>query len=75
MTKKESMTTKTDTELAKLLSDTRAELRTERFSAAGARAKDSNAPKKLRKVIARALTEQHVRVLKTGSTSSPQTAN
>ena len=61
MTKKDSMTTKTDGELAGLLADTRATLRTERFSAAGARAKDSNAPKKLRAMIARILTEQSVR--------------
>ena len=59
------MTTKTDVEIAKLLTDTREALRTERFSAAGARAKDSNAPHKLRKTIARVLTEQHARVLKT----------
>jgi ribosomal protein L29 len=64
MTKKDVMATKTDQELAKLLTDTRATLRTERFSAAGARAKDSNAPKKLRTIIARVLTEQHARVLK-----------
>lgn len=63
MTKKDIMKTKTDQELLKLLADTRAELRTVRFSAAGARAKDSNAPKKLRAVIARTLTEQHSRVL------------
>ncbi|MDE1919496.1 MAG: 50S ribosomal protein L29 [Patescibacteria group bacterium] len=63
MTKKDSMTTKTEAELAKLLADTRAELRTERFSAAGARAKDSNAPKKLRAKIARVLTEQRARAL------------
>lgn len=63
MTKKDIMKTKTDQELVKLLADTRAELRTVRFSAAGARAKDSNAPKKLRAVIARTLTEQHTRVL------------
>ncbi len=56
------MKTKTDTELVKLIADTRAELRIERFSAAGARAKDSNAPKKLRTKIARMLTEQHARV-------------
>ena len=56
------MTTKTDQELAKLLADTRAELRTQRFAAAGARAKDSNAPKKLRAIVARTLTEQHSRV-------------
>ena len=58
MTKKNVMTTKTDQELSKLLADTRAELRTERFSAAGARAKDSNMPRKLRATIARVLTEQ-----------------
>jgi len=64
MTKKETMTTKTDTELVKLLADTRATLRAERFSAAGARAKDSNHKGKLRKVIARTLTEQRARELK-----------
>lgn len=62
MAKKDNMTTKTDQELIKLLTDTRAELRTERFSAAGARAKDSNSPKKLRTKIARVLTEQYARV-------------
>lgn len=65
MTKKDTMATKTDGELAKLLLDSRTTLRTERFSAAGARAKDSNAPKKLRKVIARVLTEQRAREMKT----------
>lgn len=55
------MTTKTDQELTKLLADTRTTLRTERFSAAGARAKDPNAPRKLRATIARILTEQHAR--------------
>ena len=77
MTKKETMASKTDTELSKLLADTRATLRTERFSAAGARAKDSNSPKKLRKVIARALTEQHARVLSAvgGSASGGKAAN
>lgn len=58
------MATKTDTELMKLLADTRATLRTERFSAAGARAKDSNAPRKLRVTIARILTEKRARELK-----------
>lgn len=62
MTKKEIMTSKSDQELAKLLADTRGTLRTERFAAAGARPKESNAPKKLRKMIARVLTEQHRRV-------------
>lgn len=55
------MKIKTDQELLKLLADTRVELRSVRFSAAGARAKDSNAPKKFRAVIARVLTEQHAR--------------
>ena len=64
MTKKETMATKTDTELMKLLAETRATLRTERFSAAGARAKESNAPRKLRKNIARVLTEQTARALR-----------
>lgn len=64
MTKKESFTTKTDQELQKLLSDTRVTLRGERFSAAGARAKDASAAGKMRKIIARILTEQHARVLR-----------
>ncbi|MHB8660479.1 MAG: 50S ribosomal protein L29 [Minisyncoccota bacterium] len=64
MTKRETMTTKTDQELNKLLADTREALRIERFSAAGARAKDPNAARKLRATIARALTEQHARATK-----------
>jgi ribosomal protein L29 len=64
MTKKDTMTTKTDHELNELLSKTRETLRTERFSAAGARAKDSNSPRKHRKEIARVLTEQRARELK-----------
>ncbi|MHB8860423.1 MAG: 50S ribosomal protein L29 [Minisyncoccota bacterium] len=65
MAKREVMTTKTDQELLKLLADTRALLRTERFAATGARAKDSNSPKKLRAAIARILTEQHARTFST----------
>ena len=57
------MRTKTDTELIKLIADMRATLRTERFAAAGARPKDPNSPRKLRKEIARVLTEQHFRTL------------
>lgn len=64
MAKIEVMTTKTEQELVKLLADSRAALRIERFAAAGARAKDSNAPKNLRAVIARILTELHDRALK-----------
>jgi len=56
------MKDKTDQELLKTISDTRASLRSERFSAAGARAKESNAPKKMRATIARILTEQRERI-------------
>jgi ribosomal protein L29 len=61
MAKKEHMKAKSDQELAKLLADTREGLRAERVAAAGARAKESNAPRKLRRTIARVLTEQHTR--------------
>jgi ribosomal protein L29 len=61
MAKKEVMTTKTEQELAKLLADTRATLRAERFSAAGARAKDSAAARNFRATIARVLTETRAR--------------
>lgn len=70
MAKKETMHTKTDAELAQLLTETRAMLRSERFSAAGARAKDSNAPKKLRATIARAFTEIGARERKNMSTGT-----
>lgn len=65
MTKKSIMTTRTDEELMKLLTDTRTELRTHRFEAAGARAKDPSSSKKLRATIARVLTEQSLRATKT----------
>jgi len=62
MAKKENMIAKkTDQELGALLAETRAKLRTERFAAAGARPEDANAPAKLRKEIARILTEQRAR--------------
>jgi len=57
------MQKKTDQELAKLLADTRASLHDVRFAAAGARAKDPDAKAKLRKTIARVLTETRVREL------------
>ncbi len=56
------MATKTDHELAELVATTRTSLRAERFAAAGARAKDPNALRKLRKTVARALTERSARV-------------
>ena len=65
MTKKNRINDKGDAELTKLLVTTREQLRTERFAAAGARPKDSNAPRKLRVMIARILTEQSARNRKT----------
>jgi len=61
MTKKNIISTTADGELDILLAETRATLRSERFAAAGARPKDSDAPRKMRKTIARILTEQHTR--------------
>ena len=58
------MTNKTDQELTMLLTDTRALLRTERFAAAGSRAKNSNAARNYRGTLARVLTEQHARAYK-----------
>jgi ribosomal protein L29 len=59
------MTTKTAEELAKLLVETRAELRATRFTAAGARAKDSSSLKKLRATVARIMTAQRLHAHKT----------
>ncbi len=64
MAKKEDMTKKTGEELAKLLVETRAAIRAERFAAAGARPKDPSAHSKLRKTVARILTESHARKTK-----------
>jgi ribosomal protein L29 len=48
-------------ELATFLVKERGTLREERFAAAGARPKDTNAPHKHRRQIARILTEQRAR--------------
>ncbi len=48
-------------ELNKILLEKKEELRKLRFEAAGARAKESNAPAKIRKDIARILTELTLR--------------
>ncbi len=66
MSKKNSLTEKSDAELTKLLLDTRTTLRTERFAAAGARPKDTNSPRKLRRTIALVLTQQRMRATTTG---------
>lgn len=58
------MTTLGDAEIGTLIAESRATLRTERFAAAGARPKDTNTRRKLRKTIARALTERHARALR-----------
>lgn len=52
---------KSDEALATLLADTRKSLREQRYEAAAARPKDSNQPRKMRKIIARVLTEQGAR--------------
>ncbi len=57
MAKKTSFKDKSKDELVKLLGEKREELRKLRFEAAGARPKDSNAPSKVRKDIARLMTE------------------
>ncbi len=64
MAKKDDMMKKTDQELLTLLAETRAKLRSERFSAAGSRAADSDGPRKLRATIAQVLTEQRARTLR-----------
>ncbi len=56
-TKKTTFTDKSKEELVKLLSEKREELRKLRFEAAGSRPKDSNAPAKVRKDIARIMTQ------------------
>lgn len=56
MTKKTDYNKKEAGELIKELAKLREELRTLRFTAAGARTKDSNARAKVRKDIARVLT-------------------
>ena len=61
MAKKSNIKEKSPAELMKLLKQKREELRGLRFSSAGARAKDSNAPKQTRKEIARLLTEMGTR--------------
>lgn len=58
------MTKKTDQELTELVATTRLALREGRFAAAGARAKDPSAAGKLRKVVARALTQMREREIK-----------
>lgn len=61
---KQKVTKATDQELATQLAEARATLRTERFAAAGSRPKDTNSPANLKRNIARILTEQNARVLR-----------
>lgn len=58
MAKKTSYTDSSAADLAKTLTERREELRKLRFTAAGARTKDTNASAKIRKDIARILTAQ-----------------
>ena len=57
MAKKTSLKEKNAGELVKLLGEKREELRKLRFEAAGSRPKDSNAPAKVKRAIARLMTE------------------
>lgn len=57
MAKKTSLKDTPAAELLKLVAEKREELRKLRFEAAGSRPKDTNAPKKARKEIARMMTE------------------
>ncbi|HRH24191.1 MAG TPA: 50S ribosomal protein L29 [Candidatus Paceibacterota bacterium] len=61
MAKKISLKEKNAGELVKLLGERREELRKLRFEAAGARPKDSNAPAKVKRDIARIMTELHAK--------------
>jgi ribosomal protein L29 len=61
MAKKNSLQDKNVAQLKEHLAKMREELRSLRFSAAGARPKDSAAPKKTRAEVARVLTELHAR--------------
>jgi ribosomal protein L29 len=56
MAKKISFKDKNAAELSKLLGERREELRKLRFEAAGSRPKDSNAPAKVKRDIARIMT-------------------
>ncbi len=62
-TKKQTLQGKNPTELNSLLEKQREELRDLRFASAGGRPKDSAAPKKTRRQIARILTELHAQKL------------
>lgn len=61
MSKKNTYTNMANGELTKLLSEKREELRVIRFAAAGSRPKDTSVKAKLRKEIARILTEFSLR--------------
>ncbi|HEX8591270.1 MAG TPA: 50S ribosomal protein L29 [Candidatus Paceibacterota bacterium] len=61
MATKINLSEKNVSELTDLLREKREELRTLRFSMAGAKAKDSNSPANIRADIARLMTELHKR--------------
>ncbi len=71
MAKKESLTNMKTEQLMEMLGKQREELRTLRFAAAGARPKDSAAPKKTRASIARILTELHTRTADVAEVEAP----
>ncbi len=60
-TKKQKLTEMKTVELQELLAKQQEELRTLRFSSAGGRPKNSAAPQKTRRQVARIFTELHAR--------------
>lgn len=71
--KKNSLKEKTPAELTKMLGEKREEMRVLRFSSLGARPKDADAPKKLRKEVAQVMFELHART-RAGSSSTSAAA-
>ena len=69
MAKKTLLKEKSAEELTKLLREKRGSLRDLRFAAAGSRPKDSNAPLKTRREIARVLTELGTRRARESATT------
>jgi ribosomal protein L29 len=68
MANKQKLTEKNAVELTTMLAKEREELRNLRFSSAGSRPKDSAAPKKTRRQIARILTEMHAQKMSVDTT-------
>jgi ribosomal protein L29 len=71
MAKKQKLNEKNVAELTSMLAKEREELRHLRFASAGSRPKDSAAPKKTRRQVARILTELHAQKTLGAALSTP----